>query len=120
MSSPRSTRTLRMLAGTHLLQAAALLGQPGRVADAVSGGVGTVPSWIMRVLGIRIATQAAVELLWPGRTLLRFGVGVDLTHAASMLAAAQLLPVYRRAALASAAAAAVSAASGAVTAQRWQ
>ena len=70
------------------------------------------PTWILRLLGIRMLAQGLVEIVAPRR--LTFGVcaGIDATHAVSMLAAARIWPTYRRAALLSAAAAGLSAVVG--------
>lgn len=81
---------------------------------SVTGRHGAPPGWIVRVLGARLLAQAAPEAIRPSRRLLRLGLVVDLTHAASMLAAARIWPRYRRAALASAASAAASAVAGAL------
>lgn len=61
------------------------------------------PAWLVRLLGGRILAQGAAELLVPKRQLVLVGSAVDLTHGASMVAAAVRLPAYRRAATVSAA-----------------
>jgi len=109
VSTPDQQRLTRLLGGAHLGQAAVLLAQPHAVLRAITGDHGAPPSWIVRVLGTRILLQAAPETIRPSPTILRLGVAVDLTHAASMLAAARIWPRYRRAALASAGSAAASA-----------
>ena len=70
--------------------------------------------WIVRLLGVRTLAQSAAEFSRPRRDVLIIGVGVDVVHAASMLAAAKMWPRYRRAALISAASATASAVVGAV------
>ncbi len=102
----------RLLAGAHLLQAVALLGPSSRAVRRLTRDQNTPPTWILRVLGARILLQAAPEAVAPQRGLLQLGIGVDLIHATSMLAAARTWPTYRRAALISAASAAASAMAG--------
>jgi hypothetical protein len=94
-----------------------LLAQPSAVLRVIAGGHDVPPSWIVRVLGIRTLAQALVESIHPSRRLLRVGVTVDLSHAASMLAAARVWPTYRRAALTSAGSAAASAIVGVLNVQ---
>ena len=84
------------------------------VLRKITGDRGVPPAWIVRLLGARLLVQGAPEALRPSSTVLRLGVLVDLTHAASMLAAGRVWPRYRRAALASAAAAGASAVAGAL------
>jgi hypothetical protein len=110
-------RRHRALAAAYLAQAAVLLAQPPAVLRVIVGGHDVPPSWIVRVLGIRTLAQGLVEITRPNRRLLRVGVAVDLTHAASMLAAARVWPAYRRAALISAGSAAVSAIVGGLNVQ---
>ena len=114
MTTPDPQRLGRLLAGAHLGQAAVLLAQPQSVLRAITGDHGTPPSWIVRVLGARILLQAGLETASPSSTILRLGIAVDLTHVASMLAAARIWPRYRRAALASAGSATASALAGAL------
>lgn len=103
---------VRALAGAHAGQAAVLLTQPPGLLRTTLGDRGVPPAWIMRVLGARLLAQAAAESASPNRNIVRLGVLVDLTHAATMLAAALVWPRYRRAALASAGSAGVSALAG--------
>lgn len=105
-------RWTRVLAATHLGQAAVLLAPPVGALSRITGADGVPPVWIVRVLGARLLAQAAPEAIAPSRNVLRIGVITDLTHAASMLAAAQIWPRYRRAALASAGSAGASALAG--------
>lgn len=72
----------------------------------------------VRVLGARQIVQAAVTGPAPTRTLLTLGVGVDLLHAASMLALAACRPRWRRVALGEAVAASALAVAGAASARR--
>jgi hypothetical protein len=102
-------RRHRALAAAYLVQAVVLLAQPPAVLRVIAGGQDVPPSWIVRVLGIRTLAQGLVEITRPSRRLLRVGVAVDLTHAASMLAVARVWPAYRRAALTSAGSTAASA-----------
>lgn len=110
-------RAAQVLTGTHLTQAAVLLAQPPGVLRAVAGTHGVPPSWIVRVLGVRVGAQGVAEALYPSRDVLRVGVATDVAHALSMLAAARVWPRYRRAALISAASAGVSAALGLLIAE---
>lgn len=107
----------RALAAANFAQAAVLLAQPPAVLRVIVGDHDVPPSWIVRVLGIRTLAQGLVESLRPSRRLLRVGVAVDLTHAASMLAAARVWPAYRRVALTSAGSAAASAIVGVLNVQ---
>ena len=100
------------LAGAHVGQAAILLAQPPSLLRIVAGERDVPPAWIMRVLGVRLLVQATTELISPRPTTLRASAFIDLTHAASMFAAAKAWPQYRRAALVST----ISAASSAVAA----
>lgn len=103
-----------MLAGAHLTQAALLLAAPPAALHMVAGDRGVPPTWLVRVLGARTLVQGAAEAVRPTPGVLRLGVAVDMTHAASMLFAASRGPRYRRAAWASAGAAASSALAGAL------
>ena len=87
---------------------AALLVRPEAVATAVAGRP-TPPSWLVRVLGGRQLVQSLVVLARPTPAVTNTASAVDLTHAASMLAALVLAPRYRRAELVSAAVAAAAA-----------
>lgn len=113
-------RGARLLAAAHVTQAAVLLVQPAGLLAAIVGDEGLPPSWIVRVLGLRTLGQGFAEGVRPTRDVLRVGVGVDLVHAASMLAAARLWPRYRRAALTSAGSAGASALVGVVLAGAGQ
>lgn len=108
MTAP-DVRRARLLAGTHIALAALLLFQPPHVLRRVAGEGGVPPTWIMRVLGARLALQAAPEAIGPSPNILRLGAAVDLAHGASMLVATRIWPRYRRAALASAGCAGASA-----------
>ena len=57
---------------------------------------------VIRVLGARHLAQAALEALVPDRRVRLAGIGVDLAHAASMVALAAWSPAGRRPALTSA------------------
>jgi hypothetical protein len=103
-----------VLAGAHGVLAAVLLIQPPAIIRRIIGDQGVPPSWIIRLLGARTLVQGAAEALHPSRNVLVLGVAIDLTHGASMLAAAAGWPRYRRAALISAVSVATSAVVGAV------
>lgn len=93
-----------------------MVGQPGRVAAAAAGPGRRAPTWLVRVLGGRTALQGAVvsRIGSPDdrRRALRAGAVVDVLHGASMVAAAALMPPYRRSATISATVAFSSAAAG--------
>jgi hypothetical protein len=108
---------IRILAGAHLAQAGVLLAQPPNLMRGIAGHGRVPPSWVGRLLGLRLLAQGAAEIMHPDRGLLRVGVAVDLTHAATMLAAGRIWPRYRRAALISAGCAAASAGLGASIAE---
>lgn len=85
----------------------ALLARPHQVGEAVSDTSGRPADWIVRLLGARMAGQAALTFVRPTTAITALGTGTDLTHAASMVWAARRLPRYRRAALTSAAVATI-------------
>jgi len=72
----------------------------------------TAPTWIIRLLGLRMLVQGILQLARPRRATFGVCAAVDATHAVSMLAAAHVWPTYRRAALLSAAGAGLSAVVG--------
>ncbi|MDQ6659009.1 MAG: hypothetical protein M3Z00_12455 [Actinomycetota bacterium] len=117
MSGRAGGRRIWILFAAHLLLGTALLGWPRVVLRAVAGAEARPPTWIARILGIRVLAQAGAEAVRPSRALLRTAVAVDVAHGASMIAAAQLWPRYRRTALASAGSAGVSAVAGALLAR---
>ncbi len=117
MTTPDRRAATRLLAAAHLGQAAVLLAQPAGALRRITSEGGVPPVWIVRILGARLLAQAAPEAIAPSRNILRLGVVVDLTHAASMLIAARVWPRYRRAALASAASAGASALAGTLLAR---
>jgi hypothetical protein len=101
--------TVRVASSAALLGwGAALLVRPDAVAAAVAGRP-TPPSWLVRVLGARQVVQQLVVLVRPTPVVVNAASAVDLTHAASMLAALVVAPRYRRAELVSAAVATASA-----------
>jgi len=103
------SRPLQVVSSAALIGwGAALLVRPDAVAAAV-GGRPTPPSWLVRVLGARQVVQQVVVLARPTSAVVNTASAVDLTHAASMLAALVLAPRYRRAELVSAAVATASA-----------
>ena len=102
--SPTSTIALRRAAAVVPgALGVALLARPQHVGEAVSDRSGRPADWIVRLLGARMAAQAAVTLVRPTTAVTALGTGTDLTHAASMVWVARRLPRYRRAALTSAA-----------------
>lgn len=96
---------------------ATLLCAPG---PALRLATGRAPSpkarTVARVLGARHLAQAVLTLCRPRRPVLLAGAGIDVCHAASMLALAAAQPPMRRAGLTDAAAATAFAATGAATA----
>lgn len=90
------------------LAGAVMTGSPAAAARWAAGGGDVPPRWIVRVLGGRMAAQAAA-IGWARRSrpadgprALRVGAVIDGLHGASMLLAAALFPRYRRSALVSA------------------
>ena len=103
------SRPLRIASSAALIGwGTALLVRPDDVAVAVAGRP-TPPSWLVRVLGARQVVQQLVVLARPTPAVVNTASAVDLTHAASMLAAWALAPRYRRAELVSAAVATAAA-----------
>lgn len=85
-----------------------MAGVPVAAARWAAAGGDVAPPWIVRVLGGRMAVQAAA-VGWVRRSrpadgprALRAGAVIDGLHGASMVAAAALFPRYRRSALVSA------------------
>jgi hypothetical protein len=95
-----------------------LLGVPDAVTGRIAGDQPRPPTTLIRVLGARLLIQGLVECIWPRRSVVRAGAAVDTAHTASMIAAAALLPAYRRTAIASAAEATASAVLTATLARR--
>jgi hypothetical protein len=79
----------------------ALLVEPERVARRVCRVGHRPPSPVIRLLGARELGQSAAVLLRSGRPVAATGMVLDLLHGMSMVAAAMLLPAYRRAAVVS-------------------
>jgi hypothetical protein len=94
----RPSTVARLAVGT-----ACLVG-PGPVLRAVRAPDHADPRVraVARVLGARLLAQAGLDLARPGRSH-RLDVGVEVTHAASMLPVALRSRTHRRAASASAA-----------------
>ena len=87
---------------------AVMAGSPAAAARWSAAGPPAPPSWIVRILGGRMAAQA-VAVNWVRRRrpadearALRIGAVVDGLHGASMILAAVVFPRYRRSALVSA------------------
>jgi hypothetical protein len=90
----------------------ALLARPRQISTAVSRTGARPADWIVRLLGARMAGQAAVTMARPTTAVAALGVGTDVSHAASMVWVAQRMPRYRPAAVASAAVATAFAGAG--------
>jgi hypothetical protein len=99
----------RALPVAQALAGAALVIRPGRVAQAVRGAGDPPPSWLVRVLGVRLLAQGIAASVWPRPATAALSATVDATHGASMVLAA-ISPRFRRAALLSAATSLASAA----------
>lgn len=102
---------IRAVAAAQVVLGSWLAARP----DAAIAAVGiqhrqAPPAWLVRVLGARITTQAALEFARPTRDVARVGAGVDVAHALSMVAVAAVSRRFRRGAALSALIAAASAA----------
>ncbi|HEY7859704.1 MAG TPA: hypothetical protein VIC82_14505 [Candidatus Nanopelagicales bacterium] len=97
-----------------------MLLRPGAVLTAVTGrdSIGQAESFVVQVLGAREVLQGSVTALFPRRSLLRWGVAVDATHAASMAGLAAVKPNRKVPALTSAAIATVELVVGARLARK--
>ena len=103
MTRRTATGVVRASAAERCLTGVLLLGVPDTITRLVAGDQPLPPSWLVRVLGGRLLAQGVLEYTRPRRSVIGAGAAVDTAHAASMIAAAALLPAYRRTALASAA-----------------
>jgi hypothetical protein len=106
---------VRILAAERVLLGSALVISPATLAHVAAGNQSTPPTWIARVLGLRLLTQGMAELAFPRPRVFIAGSVIDVLHAVSMLAPAVVAPRYRRIALTSAAEAAVAATVAALT-----
>ncbi len=97
---PASRRTL--LIGMHGAWGALLMLAPGRATGHTRPAAGPALRAVTRILGGRHVAEAALMARRPGDPPPGWAVGVDATHAASMLALALASPRLRRAALRSA------------------
>lgn len=109
--TPRATATaaVRASAVERCATGLVLLARPDAVTALIAAGETRPPAWLVRVLGGRLLAQGLLEYTRPSQLVVLAGVAVDAAHAASMIAAAVLLPAYRRTAVASAAEATLSA-----------
>lgn len=102
----------------------ALAATPSAIASVAAGAGPPPPSWLVRLLGLRMAAQGLATAWARGRgpqlqrRVLLGGAAVDVTHAASMALVARWRPAYRRSALASAGLAASAAVLGLIAAGR--
>lgn len=106
---------VRILATERVLFGSALMISPGTLAGVAAGNQPTPPTWIGRVLGLRLLTQGMAELAFPRTRVLIAGSVIDVLHAVTMLAPTLIAPRYRRVALASATEATLAATFAAVT-----
>lgn len=102
----------RTLGAVTVLIGAAMATRPGTVGSWAAGPGDPPPPAVVRVLGVREVLQGAAVAGRPGRSVIGTGILVDVTHAATMVAAALLLPRYRRSATVSGALAGLSAVAG--------
>jgi hypothetical protein len=116
--NPRAAALLgRILAAGQLAGGGALLARPDRCAARAAGReAARPPTPIVRILGVRLASQGAAALLRPTRTIVLGGAAVDAIHAASMVGLAAVDGRYRRVALLSAAAAVAAGAAASISA----
>jgi hypothetical protein len=110
MTRPNAAAVLRTSAVQRCVTGALLTCVPDAVTGLIAGDMPRPPHWLVRVLGGRLLIQGLVEYTRPRQVVVLVGIAVDAAHAASMVAAAVLLPAYRRTAAASAAEATVAAA----------
>lgn len=116
-ATPTARRVIRAVAAAQAGAGALLLTAPeGRLVTGRSGG--PIPTWVVRLLGGRLVTQAGIEVLRPTPATALGGATVDVTHGLSMLAVAAMSRRHRQAALRSAAFAAASAAALAIALRR--
>lgn len=85
---------------------------PRQCSALVSRGGALPPIGVVRVLGVRLAVQGLAEFARPNRFVLGGGAVANALHAASMVAAARLVPHLRRSEWTSAALATLAAALG--------
>lgn len=109
MNCTTAVRSLRIVGTVDCALGAILMTRPRAVARLASGAGPCPALWIVQVLGARLAAQGTALLLRRDQRTARIGLGVDVVHALSMLAASSLLPRYRRPAMVSATMATLSA-----------
>jgi hypothetical protein len=99
-------RTLRAVATGQAAAGAALLLRPSAVAERMAPH-DAPPDWVLRLLGARLAVQAAAEFLRPTPRTAAAGAAVEGAHALTMVPL--VFTKYGRAASASAAASGLAA-----------
>jgi hypothetical protein len=97
--SIRSSR--RLVAAGQGVAGVALAARPETLVAAVCRSGERPPSWIVRLLGVRMSAQAVATAVRPHRAVELAGAAGDLAHAASMVWVARRMPRYQRPALAS-------------------
>lgn len=81
---------------------------PNTIAVTAAGREQPAPSWLVRVLGVRLLGQGCLLTVRPSDDVIALGIVVDAVHGSTMLAAAFTVRRYRRSAMAAAAVAAIS------------
>ena len=113
MKETSSQSVTRWLAVGRLVWGIALLAAPQKVFRAASGAAGTRGATdIVRVLGLRETSHAAIAIAAPTAPVVAAGAAVDGIHALSMVGLAAASSRYRRPALLSAAIATCASAAG--------
>ena len=85
-----------------------LLACPGAVAHRAAGKGAPVPSWLARVLGLRLLGQGCWLAVDPSEDILVLGTVIDAVHGSTMVLAAVASQSHRRSAGVAAAIALVS------------
>jgi hypothetical protein len=86
----------------------ALVAFPGAIAARTAGNETPPPTWLVRVLGVRLIGQGGWLTAEPSDRTLRWTTMTDLVHGSSMLAAVVANRSHRRSAAVAAAMAALS------------
>ncbi len=96
-----------------------MMAMPSVIGRWAAGQHGGAPAaTVVRILGARELLQGVAVAVHPARPVVRIGIFVDLSHAATMAAAIGLFPRYRRPAALGGVLAAASAMAGTVALRR--